>query len=250
MQRRDFVKFAPAAAIAASVPATVLANPTSDEGDPVILWNHGEELLPDFPEALVSVYKDGFLVGSIKMLDSRRRRIAHVPEPGQGIVETTYDAVTVRAPLDVLQSMRDANVLPRHWVGIAEPCLRITARERILLEKSGRSIEKIVVSLPVSKHDTTTTPFGSGFDENSLIWYVNREGQLQHEEGYPDDKDEIPPDELMETLENSPSVNGWIELQWTDGVGHLFLTLEEGERIEWRLTPTRRARVVDLTKRV
>jgi hypothetical protein len=251
MQRRDFVKIAPAAAIAASLPLAAHAEMPVSDGDPIIVWNKGEPLLEEFPEARTRVYKDGCQIGGIKHLNSRLRRVVYVPGLGMDPVDTSYDAVTVSAPLDVGTAMRDANVLPRHWVVLNEPCLRIISRETILLGKSGRSVEKIVVSLPVEKHNVTTTPYGSGCDENAYIWHLESDGRFRHEEGYleeTEETDEFSPEDLHEVLENSVTINGWIELRWTDGIGHSFFSLQEGEKLEEQLSPTRPARLVDLTK--
>jgi hypothetical protein len=182
MQRRDFVKFAPAAALAAAVPTTALAETLPVDDGPVILWQRGEEILQGFPEARVTVYKDGYQIGGwhvgktnvyehdpragrIVGLDSSRRVVQVLGLDGAP-VELTYDAVTVRAPLDIGDAMRDANALPRHWVNIAEP------RKQELLEGFERiSFEAFLIEGANGafsvEHHIVACPFELG----SAMWF-------------------------------------------------------------------------------
>lgn len=278
MQRRNFVKLAPAAIVAASAPTTALAETTSE--GPAILWSRGEEIFPEFPEASVKVFKDGCQIsnwhlgvrdatehvpnaGDIVGLDSARRIVQVVGLDGAP-VDLAYDAVVVSAPLKVLDAMRDAETLPRHWVRIVEePTFRVVARERLEVRAKPfwnpddvHIVDHIIVEAPCEL-SAQWNPF-AGTNEY-FIWSGNAESGVQQtvraygRKNFDVWTEETTIDDILKLRAvRSGGSTRWIEVRPPSGDPlHTFegLPLHEFDEDPCTgLCPTRPARLVDLTK--
>lgn len=277
MQRRDFVKLP---AVAVALPASALA--TTAEDDSVVVWHESEplpSLFRECREAVLRVYKDGEQLGLMMLLSlaagfSSRTlehpnsgRIVSIDSVRRSVVvvghdsiyrEFRYDAVTVAAPAEFLSRWRDAKSLPRHWLKIVEePAMRITHRETIVHEKSGRALKKIFVEVPSEVGDAKWSLFGSCYVGNAHTWYVQHDGTLKIEEcygNYAGEWESLTYASVEELLDDSTSDGleeplGWIEARWSDGtVAHVIVVMDAGKPdLAEYLEATSPASVVDHT---